>query len=392
MNGTTLTAAALAVALAAPGLARADAPTTGETPVAAAPAETRSGYVEANGVNYFYRIYGKGEPLLLLHGGLGSIDMFAPILPILAAQRQVIGVDLQGHGRTALGERSISLIAMGDDVAAVLEELGYGQVDALGYSMGAGVAFRLAVQHPETVRRLALVSAGFAQDGFYPEMLPMQAQVDAAMADQMKETPMYKSYVAVAPKPEDFPRLLDRMGELMRTPFDWTDDVKTLTMPVARVRRDRNGGACDMTNLEEAGHRTLAGTCLCGAVEYAVADAFAYASNCHCSQCRRATGAAFKPFAGIERDKLRLTKGADNLLVFGDDGSHDARCKRCGSFLYSVVRDGAFVHVAMGTLVDDPTIRPTKHVFVGSKAPWFTITDDLPQYEEHVTAAGPIAR
>jgi pimeloyl-ACP methyl ester carboxylesterase len=231
MNRMTLLAVAAVAVLAAPASLRAE-------DAAAAPAETKSGYVEANGVNYFYRIYGEGEPLLLLHGGLGSIDMFTPILPILAAHRQVIGIDLHGHGRTALGDRPISLIDMGDDMAAILKELGYGQVDALGYSMGAGVALRLAVQHPETVRRLALVSAGFAQDGFHPEMLPMQAAVGAAMADQMKETPMYKSYVAVAPQPEDFPRLLDRMGELMRTPFDWSGDVRTLKMPVMLVYGD----------------------------------------------------------------------------------------------------------------------------------------------------------
>ena len=141
-----------------------------------------------------------------------------------------------------------------------------------------------------------------------------------------------------------------------------------------------------------ASSRTLVGKCLCGAVAYAVADEFLYAANCHCSQCRRATGAAFKPFAGIERAKLRVTKGGDSLLSFGDATGSDVRCRRCGSFLYSVVRDGAFVHVAMGTLVDDPTIRPSKHIFVGSKAPWATITDDLPQYEEHVVAAGSAGR
>ena len=135
--------------------------------------------------------------------------------------------------------------------------------------------------------------------------------------------------------------------------------------------------------------QTLAGKCLCGAVEYEVADEFIYAANCHCSNCRRTTGSAFKPFAGIERDKLRLTKGADNLLIFGERDGHDAHCKACGSLLYSVVRDGAYVHVAMGTLFDDPTIRPTEHIFVGSKAPWFTITDDLPQYQGHVVAAEP---
>ncbi|CAH2399584.1 Aldehyde-activating protein [Mesorhizobium escarrei] len=139
-----------------------------------------------------------------------------------------------------------------------------------------------------------------------------------------------------------------------------------------------------MTSQENAGNRMLAGKCLCGAVKYAVADGFIYAANCHCSNCRRTTGSAFKPFAGIERERLSLTQGEDNLLIFGDETGHDVHCKTCGSLLYSVVRDGAFVHVAMGTLVDEPTIRPTQHIFVGSKAKWFTITDDLPQYEEHV--------
>ncbi|HEX6373955.1 MAG TPA: alpha/beta hydrolase [Longimicrobium sp.] len=207
---------------------------------AAAPPSTpaRTGYVQANGVRYYYEIHGQGEPLLLLHGGLGSIQMFGPVLPLLARSRQVIGVDLHGHGRTALGDREISLVDMGDDLAMVLRELGYAQVDVMGYSMGGGVAFRLAVQHPEMVRRLALVSAGYARDGFYPEMLPMQAQVGAGMAEMMKETPMYQSYAAVAPHPGDFPRLLDRMGELMRRPYDWADDVRKLTMPTMLVFGD----------------------------------------------------------------------------------------------------------------------------------------------------------
>jgi hypothetical protein len=134
----------------------------------------------------------------------------------------------------------------------------------------------------------------------------------------------------------------------------------------------------------ENASRTLAGRCFCGAVHYAVADEFAYAANCHCSNCRRTTGSAFKPFAGIAREKLRITQGADSLMTFGEESGHDAHCKSCGSLLYSVVREGAFVHVAMGTLLDDPSIRPRAHIFVGSKAPWFTITDGLPQYQEHV--------
>jgi len=128
--------------------------------------------------------------------------------------------------------------------------------------------------------------------------------------------------------------------------------------------------------------RTLAGQCLCGAVRYAVKDEFRYALNCHCSNCRRATGSAFKPFAGIERGKLSVMQGEDGLLVFGEEAAHDVHCGKCGSLLYSVVREGAYVHVTLGTLVDTPSIRPTAHIFVGSKAPWFTITDDLPQHDE----------
>lgn len=223
---------------AAPSMETAPAPTTTTAP-------TSTGHVEVNGVRYYYEVHGQGEPLLLLHGGLGSIDMFRPVLPILSEGRAVIAVDLQGHGRSTLGDRPISLPDMGDDMAVILDELGHDQVDVFGYSLGGGVGLRLAIQHPDTVRTLVLVSAGFAQDGFYPEMLPMQAQVGAGMADAMKETPMYQSYMAVAPKPEDFPRLLDRMGEWMRTPYDWSADVKTLTMPVLLVYGDS-----DMFRLE----------------------------------------------------------------------------------------------------------------------------------------------
>jgi pimeloyl-ACP methyl ester carboxylesterase len=231
---TMLLASAVAT-LAAPESANAQ---EGSAAVQATSVPTKTGHVEANGVSYYFEIHGKGEPLLLLHGGLGSIDMFAPVLPILAKGREVIGVDLYGHGRTALTDRPVSLIDMGDDLATVLTELGYDQVDVLGYSMGGGIGLRLAIQHPEKVRRLVVASAPFAQDGFFPEMLPQQAAVGAAMADMMKETPMYKSYVAVAPKPEDFPKLLDRMGELMRAPYNWAEDVKTLKMPVMLVYGD----------------------------------------------------------------------------------------------------------------------------------------------------------
>lgn len=243
MSRNRVTAIAIAVTsaamLTAPSSGRAQgAKTDTRGAPAAKSTPSRKGHGLANGVNYYYEIHGRGEPLLLLHGGLGSIDMFGPLLPTLANERQVIAVDLHGHGRTALGDRPISLIDIGNDLAVVLEQLGYEKVDVLGYSFGGGAGLRLAIQHPSLVRRLVVASAPYAQDGFHPEMLPQQAAVSAAMAEQMKETPMYISYAAVAPRPQDFPRLLDRMGELMRQPYDWAEDVKKLQMPVMLIYGD----------------------------------------------------------------------------------------------------------------------------------------------------------
>lgn len=128
--------------------------------------------------------------------------------------------------------------------------------------------------------------------------------------------------------------------------------------------------------------RRLHGECMCGAVEYMVLDAFEYALNCHCSQCRRSTGSAFKPLAGIARSGLEIVRGHDGTMTFGqEEEAHDVHCRTCGSLLFSVVREGSYAHVPMGTLKDDPTIRPSMHIFVGSKAAWFDITDDLPQHD-----------
>jgi hypothetical protein len=139
-----------------------------------------------------------------------------------------------------------------------------------------------------------------------------------------------------------------------------------------------------MTNTPQTSSagRVLRGSCLCGQVKYSVDDAFVYALNCHCSNCRRATGSAFKAFAGIERTRLTVICGAEDLKIFGEEATHDARCAKCGSLLYSLVREGTFAHVTLGTLSDAPTIQPSAHIFVGSKAPWFTITDSLPQHQE----------
>jgi pimeloyl-ACP methyl ester carboxylesterase len=164
--------------------------------------------------------------------------MFGPVLPTLAEHHQVIAVDLQGHGRTADIDRPIDLRLMADDVAALIDHLGLEGADVVGYSLGGGVAWQTAIRHPEKVRRLVAVSANIRRDAIYAEMLGQQGQVNAAAAEFMKETPMYELYQRVAPRPEDFPRLLDKIGALMSQDFDLSDDVRGIQVPTLVMAAD----------------------------------------------------------------------------------------------------------------------------------------------------------
>jgi pimeloyl-ACP methyl ester carboxylesterase len=195
-------------------------------------------YAEVNGINLYFETLGTGRPLILLHGGLGSGEMFGPILPALADQHQVIAVDLQGHGRTADIDRPIDIRLMADDIAALIDHLGLDKPDVVGYSLGGGVAFFTAVKYPEKVGRLVMTSAHIRRDAIPAEMLAQQAQVNAAAAEFMKDTPMYKLYQEVAPRPEDFPRLLDKLGESMAQDFDYTEEVRSLQVPTMIVAAD----------------------------------------------------------------------------------------------------------------------------------------------------------
>ena len=195
-------------------------------------------YAEVNGINLYFETLGTGRPLILLHGGLGSGEMFGPILPALADQHQVIAVDLQGHGRTADIDRPIDIRLMADDIAALIDHLGLDKPDVVGYSLGGGVAFFTAVKYPEKVGRLVMTSANIRRDAIPAEMLAQQAQVNAAAAEFMKDTPMYKLYQEVAPRPEDFPRLLDKLGESMAQDFDYTEEVRSLQVPTMIVAAD----------------------------------------------------------------------------------------------------------------------------------------------------------
>lgn len=195
-------------------------------------------YAEVKGLNLYYETYGSGEPLILLHGGVGAIEMFGDVLPLLAAGRQVIAVDLQAHGRTADIDRPLSYEAMADDIAALIKTLGLEQADVMGYSLGGGVALRTAVQHPDVVRKLVLVSTAFKQDGWYPEILAGQAAMNADVAEQMKPTPLYQLYANLAPRVEDWSVLITKLGNLLRQDYNWSQEVATLKAPTLLVFGD----------------------------------------------------------------------------------------------------------------------------------------------------------
>jgi len=204
--------------------------------------ETRGAgqYADVNGINLYYETHGTSglRPLILLHGGLGSGEMFGPILPALTADHRVIAVDLQGHGRTADIDRPLDARLMADDIAALIEHLGLEKPDVMGYSLGGGVAFRTAVRHPEVVRRLVLVSVNIRSNAIYPEMLAQQGQVGPESMAFMKDTPMYQLYQRVAPRPDDFPKLLGKIGASMAKDFDFTEEVRGLKMPTLVVAAD----------------------------------------------------------------------------------------------------------------------------------------------------------
>jgi pimeloyl-ACP methyl ester carboxylesterase len=166
----------------------------------------------------YYEIHGTGQPLLLLHGSFMAIEMMAPLIAPLAAERQVIAVELQGHGHTADVDRPFSYEQLADDVAAVLRHLGAVPADVAGYSLGGGVALQLAIRHPEVVRKLVVLSAPYNSDGQYPEVV---ATIEGISPELFAGTPVREVYDRIAPHPEAFPTLVKKLIELEVRPFDW---------------------------------------------------------------------------------------------------------------------------------------------------------------------------
>src|SRR3954470_20822654 len=195
-------------------------------------------HADVHGLSLYYEEHGSGEPLILLHGGIGAGAMFAPILPELAAGRRVITVDLQGHGGTADVDRPLRPELMADDIAGLLDHLGLERADVMGYSLGGIVALRTAIQHPQRVRRLVLVSVGFRRDGSHPEVAENMDRFAPEMADMLAQSPLYEVYSRLAPRVQDWPVLIAKTSELLKDDYDWTADVEGLETPTMLVFAD----------------------------------------------------------------------------------------------------------------------------------------------------------
>ncbi|PZG04575.1 alpha/beta hydrolase, partial [Micromonospora craterilacus] len=216
-------------------------------------------YAEVNGLRLWYEEHGDGRPLVLLHGGFGAVEQFAAILPALAQRRRVISVDLPGHGRTADVDRPLRYESMADDVAGLIVHLGLAEVDVLGFSLGGGVALRLAIQHRELLRRLVVVSAPCRRQGWFPEVLAGMPEPDEAAGERMRGTPPHQLYQEVAPRPQYWPRLWAKTGELLRREYDWSPEVAALTTPTLLAFADadsiRPGHMVEFFGLLGGGHR-----------------------------------------------------------------------------------------------------------------------------------------
>ncbi len=195
-------------------------------------------YAAVNGINLYYEIHGTGTPLIMLHGGFGSFEMFDAFAPALAEKYQVIGVDLYGHGRTALTDRSIRFEQMADDIAGLIEHLGLAKVNLLGFSLGGAVALQTAIRHPERIDKLVLISTPFKRAGWHPEM---QAGMSALAPEFFMQTPIYEAYLRLAPKPEDFSRFVISMGDGMSQDYDWEKPVSALSCPTLIIAGDADG-------------------------------------------------------------------------------------------------------------------------------------------------------
>ena len=203
--------------------------------------QTKTNLVRVNGIELGYQEFGNGKPLVLLHGGFGSVEMFGPNIELLAAGNRVIGVDLQSHGRSPAADRPMKFEAMADDIAALIEKLGLERVAIMGFSLGGAVGLRTAIQHPDLVDRLVLVSTVFKRGGWYPEMTAGMDAMGPETAEFLKQSPMYQAYERIAPRVEDWPVLVHQLTTALKVDYHWSAEVSGLQMPVMIVVGDADG-------------------------------------------------------------------------------------------------------------------------------------------------------
>ena len=207
--------------------------------------ENTGNYAEVNGLEMYYEIHGTGRPLAVLHGAHMTIDSMGELVPELARTRQVIAVELQGHGRTADVDRPLTYEQMADDTAALLRHLGVERADVFGYSMGGGAALQLAIRHPEVLRKLVVASASYTSEGMHPELLEM---IPTITPEAFAGTPIEDEYLRTAPNPEDFPKLVAKLKRLDMEPFAWPpEDIRGIAAPTLLIVGDS-----DVVRLEHA--------------------------------------------------------------------------------------------------------------------------------------------
>ncbi|QIH32735.1 alpha/beta hydrolase [Sphingobacterium sp. DR205] len=197
-----------------------------------------TGYADVNGLKMYYEVYGKGKPLVLLHGSYMTIPLnWSNIIPYFT-DRKVIVAEMQGHGRTRDISRKISYESMADDVSGLLKHLKIDSADILGYSMGGGIAYQLAIRHPDQVRRLIVLSGSYKHDGWWPDVEKMYSTINA---DMFKGSPIEKQYDSLGNDPKHFPEFVKKVIQIDLEPYDWSKEVKAIKAPLFQVIGDADG-------------------------------------------------------------------------------------------------------------------------------------------------------
>ena len=203
--------------------------------------DTLKAYASVNGLKMYYEIQGTGQPVIVLHGGFGNTELYMPNVTALVKDYKVITVDMQGHGRTADIDRPLVPDSMANDIAALIKQLNLGKTNIVGYSLGGMVALRLAIQHPELLQKVVVISSPFKRKGWFPDLLAQQDQMGPASAEELKQSPLYQSYLKLAPKPEDWTKLVTKIAVAIKKDYDWSKEVAAIKLPVLLVAADADG-------------------------------------------------------------------------------------------------------------------------------------------------------